>query len=543
MSAHSSGWYVRGRTNTADGPLTIKDITQRLKDGSLTGRTVCWREGMSQWLPLHQVQPLASLVRCEQQASPRTAHEVSGAPTDEPSHLQSSRTLIAAVSCSILVLCAMVGAGAWLTWGSFRQVHQADQPAGAAARKAQNGPPQNPRRQRVAKAAAPVKRIAVNDQEPLKASVPKGDVGPRPKAAQKAEPIPVDQPAKEVLRYETIVAQVNDLSVQTGTAIAVAHAHGIGVSRLIRGNEIKAREEQERATEEGNKLFADAHAKFEDYVATLRGKTIEVHGTVEHVGETVTRVLFGGPGQRRGYVAFKPVAPTAPFASWITLNLRADGSSLSVGRDVSEAFAKDLQPGDRLLVKGTISRAEVNYNVLSRRRTGYFPVNVTISLRDIDVQRETTGTSQSAKGTSAATASTESGQWKRGASDPMLKQTSSDGPLSGIWRDKRSGLSLRIEDNGSALDIKLSGRNSLVRQFTANLSRDDKKRDSFGGSAEAKFVRNALAYSRPITAKVNKSGQLELKCPDWPDPYGRAKPKTQTATLIRQGDLPRHDRS
>ena len=114
-----------------------------------------------------------------------------------------------------------------------------------------------------------------------------------------------------------------------------------------------------------------------------------------------------------------------------------------------------------------------------------------------------------------------------------------DGPLSGIWRDKKSGLSLRIEDDGSTLDIKLSGRNSLVRQFTANLSRDDKTPDLLEGTAEAKFVHNALAYSRQITAKVNKSGQLELKCPEWPDPYGRAKPKTQTARLVRQGDLPR----
>jgi hypothetical protein len=116
------------------------------------------------------------------------------------------------------------------------------------------------------------------------------------------------------------------------------------------------------------------------------------------------------------------------------------------------------------------------------------------------------------------------------------------GPLSGVWRDKKSGLGLQIEDDGSTLDIQLSGRNSLVRQFTANLSRDGKKADWYEGSAEAKFVHNAFVYSRQITVKVNKLGQLELKCPEWPDPYGRAKPRMQTATLIRQGDLPRSRR-
>jgi hypothetical protein len=112
------------------------------------------------------------------------------------------------------------------------------------------------------------------------------------------------------------------------------------------------------------------------------------------------------------------------------------------------------------------------------------------------------------------------------------------GPLSGIWREKKGGNGFRIEDDDTALEIKLYGFNAAFRRFEGKLARRDGKPDSFEGTVEATFVHNPRGYSHRVTATLNKSGQLELTCPEWPDPSARAKPRTQKAVLIRQGDLP-----
>jgi prepilin-type processing-associated H-X9-DG protein len=55
-------WYIRGEGNQPAGPSTAQQLIQSWQAGRLSAATVCWREGMSQWLPLAQVEPFASFM-------------------------------------------------------------------------------------------------------------------------------------------------------------------------------------------------------------------------------------------------------------------------------------------------------------------------------------------------------------------------------------------------------------------------------------------------------------------------------------------------
>ena len=62
MSEQSHFWYVRGEGNQPAGPFTAEVIIESWQAGRLNANTICWREGMSQWLPLSQVEPFASAI-------------------------------------------------------------------------------------------------------------------------------------------------------------------------------------------------------------------------------------------------------------------------------------------------------------------------------------------------------------------------------------------------------------------------------------------------------------------------------------------------
>jgi hypothetical protein len=103
------------------------------------------------------------------------------------------------------------------------------------------------------------------------------------------------------------------------------------------------------------------------------------------------------------------------------------------------------------------------------------------------------------------------------------------GPLSDTWRDK-NGLNFVIEDDEQGLTIKFSGYDSFLRKFQARLKRQDGNPDSFDGPALAEF-NGRPSYSHRVTATIDKSGQMELQCPQWPERKGHG-----TKTLKRQGE-------
>ena len=113
------------------------------------------------------------------------------------------------------------------------------------------------------------------------------------------------------------------------------------------------------------------------------------------------------------------------------------------------------------------------------------------------------------------------------------------GPLSGMWRDKKTDLSFRIEDDETRLDIKFTGSHPFVREFSAELTRYGEKPDLFSGRLQATFKQHIPIYTRTITATHRGSGELEFHCPDWPDSKARNKTKTLNVLLVRTGDLPK----
>lgn len=62
MSSRSSLWYIPGKDRQPVGPFTAEQIIHSWRAGRLNPNTLCWREGMSQWLPLSEVEPFSAVV-------------------------------------------------------------------------------------------------------------------------------------------------------------------------------------------------------------------------------------------------------------------------------------------------------------------------------------------------------------------------------------------------------------------------------------------------------------------------------------------------
>ena len=83
MSDSSSSWYVAGEGKQPVGPFTAEQIIESCRLGKLSDKTPCWREGMTQWVPLAQVEPFASAM--SEKFDPY--HEWLGIPASEqPPH-------------------------------------------------------------------------------------------------------------------------------------------------------------------------------------------------------------------------------------------------------------------------------------------------------------------------------------------------------------------------------------------------------------------------------------------------------------------------
>ncbi|MFO7902359.1 MAG: GYF domain-containing protein [Pirellulaceae bacterium] len=63
MNAEEPIWYLPGPENKPTGPFTTRQVTQRLVTRRITATTLCWKEGMSDWKPLAEIEPFASTIR------------------------------------------------------------------------------------------------------------------------------------------------------------------------------------------------------------------------------------------------------------------------------------------------------------------------------------------------------------------------------------------------------------------------------------------------------------------------------------------------
>jgi hypothetical protein len=57
MTEEEAVWYLPGRDQQPTGPFAAADVLERCHEGTVTGATLCWCEGMDGWRPLAEVEP------------------------------------------------------------------------------------------------------------------------------------------------------------------------------------------------------------------------------------------------------------------------------------------------------------------------------------------------------------------------------------------------------------------------------------------------------------------------------------------------------
>ena len=96
--------------------------------------------------------------------------------------------------------------------------------------------------------------------------------------------------------------------------------------------------------------------------------------------------------------------------------------------------------------------------------------------------------------------------------------------LSGTWQAS-TGARFRIDDDGEALTISLL-ESDLLSEFAGQLRRSNEQQSSrsFTGTLQAGFRQNGFKrYSIRVTGTHDDSGQLRLRCADWPTWNNRGK--------------------
>jgi len=63
VAEEKAEWYIPGRDRKPVGPYTVEQVLRALKIGRITPQTICWREGMADWLPIEQIPDFAHLLQ------------------------------------------------------------------------------------------------------------------------------------------------------------------------------------------------------------------------------------------------------------------------------------------------------------------------------------------------------------------------------------------------------------------------------------------------------------------------------------------------
>ncbi|TVS17323.1 MAG: DUF4339 domain-containing protein [Planctomycetaceae bacterium] len=148
MSTQPSAWYVRGEGDQPAGPYSAEQLFQLLRAGRVTPETICWREGLPQWLPLGEVEPFAAALSGSTQGSGSRGAPHQGGPAVMPRGLPSagrvsgamlSRHLPVIAGCTTAVMVfLMVLLGAALMRG--KQAGNAPDRDGRAATRNEEAP-------------------------------------------------------------------------------------------------------------------------------------------------------------------------------------------------------------------------------------------------------------------------------------------------------------------------------------------------------------------------------------------------------------------
>ncbi len=118
LDKQATSWYIPGEGRKPVGPFTAEQLIQSWRAGKISDKTMCWREGMTQWLPLAQVEPFAPTIRSASVSSQAAAKALQvgvlpkGAPAlpipAQPSPKRSKVPVILVCAGGVLALLAIV---------------------------------------------------------------------------------------------------------------------------------------------------------------------------------------------------------------------------------------------------------------------------------------------------------------------------------------------------------------------------------------------------------------------------------------------------
>jgi hypothetical protein len=137
MSDQSRPWYLGAAGNKPSGPFATEELVKRLRARTLDPQTICWREGMPQWVSLNRIEPFASAIEVGGARSKGAGDGNEAARAHTP--LRKS-IVIGLIGGGLVVLCAIAAVGAWL-FGRSKAIEPAVQPQAQAGPNAQWGEP------------------------------------------------------------------------------------------------------------------------------------------------------------------------------------------------------------------------------------------------------------------------------------------------------------------------------------------------------------------------------------------------------------------
>ena len=562
MSSQSHSWYVRGDGNQPAGPFTAEELTQSCQAGRLDANTVCWREGMSQWLPMSQVEPFASAMSASGPADSETEIAQSSAQSASMSPIAhtygagskrrraSSAWIGWAIAGGIAAICALVAGVVFLlnagttgqSWGSSYTVDYnvvSEEASDARLKATVKGPaaklaviltdPQGESNTQIIG-----KEFMISNSQTVELPMQNPRAGTYILTVKTVEPEKVVWKKNIPLSLGTLA--VVDVKFDLSPNLGPFEGYSINGIKVVL------------------KKDGQLPVKFTDVSAALDGKA----------GRQI--------GIRSGYTMADQQHTVGIVVNFLPT---AEMENRDRARGRLPCTSALFRPGERHWVKGKLVFGE-DRKSLDFEKEFVAPQDK----KAADAEASVPVPSPGARPSLVATPSPQEPQVSlpeptkpeptRGLTmePPRRRFRSEDGsgfpraprvpqprldenplpkgPLSGTWR-ATAGALFRIEDDGTTAKVKLISGHPL-QVFSGELARraGDQDAKSLSGTFDAVFQADApKRHSIRVTATLDDSGQLHLRCADWPAWNNRGKnlgTKTlsETWTSSASGGLPIH---
>jgi hypothetical protein len=513
MSNQSHSWYVPGEGSQPAGPFTSEELIQSWRAGKISDKTMCWREGMTQWLPLTQVEPFAS------------AMASAGVPRQSPRRIL---VVSAATVGLVLLLLALVILALQAKRKRDAAKHQEENASTRSA--SENGGAPVDIKMTGENNGAQIDPNGVYPPDPT--PWPEGPKPPGPTVepsdgTRELGPLflppvigPTDDGTMDSTQPPVIRQRIEDLeakllrrkrTINTSTAVYDAVTNKeiwiIEVADTCTADQFDA--EQTRLlrdwVSQGGVLWVNSNVlglfgvRYSPLTSSSGPEECVPAGGSHAILEGCKKVvlnlpysMFGEKCQAAHTLAYRGVIPL--------LSSHREVSSVPLHTPAGITLWSLLPYG-----KGWISDPKL-VDVTREDGALFWGRFCQFCLRELPWPTPDTGSNTSGE-------------------QPSLPPD--QGVLTGIWQAS-NGDQFRIEDDGKTITIDLASRSNTLRVFSGELTRTDEKPEAkaltgkpkakaFTGTLNAVFtVGAAKQYNIDVTATFTDQDHLRLRCPRWP---------------------------